>query len=395
MKKKMNATRPVIAIASFGSTLQERFHLLEAVVEGTADGVYVKDLDGRYLMINRAGASMIGRTVEEVLARTDAELTDTLSAESSAEMDRLVMATGESITYDEDPLVDGQLTRYLTTKGPYRDEDGNIIGVLGRTCESARLTQREGDEMLANTSMLELSARERAAELESSMAELETFSYSVSHDLRAPLRAINGYAAVLREENADTLGPDGTHALSAIMRGAQRMGELIDALLKFSRLGRQEMERQDADIGEIVRSVVAELRASDPGHLPEVTIRELGTARCDPTMIRQVFANLFSNAWKFTSKTTEPTIEVDRVDEGSNVVFVVHDNGAGFDERHQGKLFEVFQRLHSAAEFPGTGIGLALVRRIVKRHGGDVRAESHPGEGATFSFSLPTQGETS
>jgi PAS domain S-box-containing protein len=395
MIKKMTATTPVIAMASFGSTLQERFHLLEAVVEGTADGVYVKDLDGRYLMINRAGASMIGRTVEEVLARTDAELTDARSTASSVEMDRLVMATGESITYDEDPLVDGQLPSFVTTKAPYRDEDGTIIGVLGRTCESVRRTHGEDAEQNANTSMLELSARERTAELEASMAELETFSYSVSHDLRAPLRAINGYAAVLREESADALGPGGTHALSAIMRGAQRMGELIDALLKFSRLGRREMERQDADMGEIVRSVVAELRASEPGHQPQVTIRELGTARCDPTTIRQVFANLLSNAWKFTSKTPEPTIEIDRANEGDDVVFVVHDNGVGFDERHQGKLFEVFQRLHSEAEFPGTGIGLALVRRIVKRHGGDVHAESHAGEGATFSFSLPTQGETS
>jgi light-regulated signal transduction histidine kinase (bacteriophytochrome) len=240
---------------------------------------------------------------------------------------------------------------------------------------------------------LELQARERNAELESSMAELESFSYSVSHDLRAPLRAINGYAGVLLEENGETLGPDGTHALSAIIRSAHRMGDLIDALLKFSRLGRQDMDRQEVEIRELVDSVISELVASEPEQ-PTVTIGELGTARCDPTTIRQVFANLLSNAWKFTSKTPNPSIEVSRVEEATGVAFVVHDNGAGFDERHRDKLFEVFQRLHSEAEFPGTGIGLALVRRIVKRHGGDVRAESHPGEGATFTFTLPTEGET-
>ena len=375
-------------------TLQDRFHLLEAVIEGTSDGVYVKDGNSRYLMINKAGASLIGHTVEEVIMHSDADVMDAFSARASVEMDRMVMATGESITYEEDPLVDGQVRRYLTTKDPYRDKAGNIVGVLGITRDAPRRTDEEDDAMLANNSKLELRARERTAELESSMAELEAFSYSVSHDLRAPLRAINGYAAVLFEENADTLGPEGSHALSAITRSAQRMGELIDALLRFSRLGRREMERQDVDMSETVRSVIAELRASEPWQQPQVTVGDLGTARADPTTIRQVFANLLSNAWKFTSKTADPHVEISRRDEETAVTFVIRDNGAGFDERHKAKLFEVFQRLHSESEFHGTGIGLALVRRIVKRHGGDVRAESQPGEGATFSFSLPTEGET-
>ena len=390
---RMTKTRHEMTIAPIDATLQERFHLLEAVIEGTSDGVYVKDADSRYLMINKAGASLIGHTVEEVVGHSDSDVMDARTAQASVEMDLMVIATGESITYEEDPLVDGQVRRYLTTKDPYRDQSGNIVGVLGITRDAPRRSDEEDDAMLANNSKLELRARERSAELESSMAELEAFSYSVSHDLRAPLRAINGYAAVLLEENGDTLGPDGSHALSAITRSAQRMGELIDALLRFSRLGRQEMERQDVDMSETVRSVIAELRASEPWQQPQVTIGDLGMARADPTTIRQVFANLLSNAWKFTSKTSDPHVEVSRTDEGSAVTFVVRDNGAGFDERHKAKLFEVFQRLHSTSEFQGTGIGLALVRRIVNRHGGEVRAESHPGEGATFSFSLPTEGD--
>ena len=390
----MIKTTPQTPTASLDPTLQERYHLLQAVIEGTSDGVYVKDLDSRYLMINKAGASLIGHTIEEVIDHSDVDVMDAKSAQSSVEMDRMVMTTGESITYEEDPLVDGQVRRYLTTKDPYRDEDGVIVGILGITRDAPRRSDEEDDAMLANNSKLELRARERTAELESSMAELEAFSYSVSHDLRAPLRAINGYAAVLLEENAETLGPDGNHALSAITRSAQRMGELIDALLRFSRLGRREMDRQEVDMSELVRSVIAELRASEPWQQPQVTIGDLGIARCDPTTIRQVFANLLSNAWKFTSKTANPSVEISRVDRENGVVFVVHDNGAGFDERHRGKLFEVFQRLHSESEFHGTGIGLALVRRIVRRHGGEVTAESHPGEGATFSFSLPTEGDT-
>lgn len=395
MITEMNKTSQETLEVTIDPTLQERFHLLQAVIEGTSDGVYVKDVDGRYLMINEAGAGLIGRTVEQVVAHVDADVMDAASAKASVDMDRMVMTTGESITYEEDPLVDGQVRRYLTTKDPYRDEAGNIVGVLGITRDAPRRSDEEDDAMLANTSKMELSARERAAELESSMAELEAFSYSVSHDLRAPLRAINGYAALLLEENGDSLGPDGSHALASITRSAHRMGELIDALLRFSRLGRREMERQVVDIGDIVRSVIAELRVSEPWQQPQVAIGELGTARCDPTTIRQVFANLLSNAWKFTSKTPDPSVEIDRVDLPGGVTFRVRDNGAGFDERHKDKLFEVFQRLHSEADFHGTGIGLALVGRIVKRHGGDVTAESLTGEGATFSFSLPTEGETS
>jgi len=218
--------------------------------------------------------------------------------------------------------------------------------------------------------------------------ELESFSYSVSHDLRAPLRAIDGFSRTLLDDYRPSLDERGQRYLTRIRAGAQRMGELIDDLLQLSRVARSDLARQPTDLSDLVRTVVTELERQQPDRHPQVTIAEGVTALADRRLIRVVFENLLGNAWKFTTKTAAPRVEFGREErEGRNAYFV-RDNGAGFDMAFAANLFAPFQRLHSEADFPGTGIGLATVYRIVDRHGGRVWAEGIVGQGATIYFTL-------
>jgi signal transduction histidine kinase len=236
---------------------------------------------------------------------------------------------------------------------------------------------------------LEEHVAERTAELTATVAELEAFSYSISHDLRAPLRAINGYAAIVRGDYAEALGSGGTALLARIEANASRMATLIDGLLDFSRLGRVEAVAQEVNMRDLVNGIVAETQADTPGVATQIIVGDLPPARGDAAMLRQVWVNLLTNAIKFSGQRADPRIEVQAVRDGNDAVYSVKDNGVGFDMAYAEKLFGVFNRLHAVDEFPGVGVGLAIVRRIVTRHGGRVWAESASGEGATFYFSLP------
>jgi len=229
----------------------------------------------------------------------------------------------------------------------------------------------------------------RTHEVTEANKELESFNYSVSHDLRAPLRAVSGFAGVLTEEYSGKLDDEGNRLLNIIRENCQTMGRLIDGLLGLSRLGRQQIRFSRIDMEELAREVFEELEPTTSGPKPYLTIKELPPTLGDPAMIRQVFANLLSNAIKFTSSKSNPEIEVSGKKEENAVIYCVKDNGVGFDMEYVDKLFGVFQRLHSSAEFGGSGIGLANVKRIINRHGGEVWAEGKVGEGATFYFTLP------
>jgi light-regulated signal transduction histidine kinase (bacteriophytochrome) len=226
-------------------------------------------------------------------------------------------------------------------------------------------------------------------ELASVNRELETFSYSVSHDLRAPLRAIDGFAELLVHDHASTLDPEGQRLLRVIRDNTDRMGALIDNLLRFSQLNRKPLEEGSVDMTALAQSVVEDVRRADGGQGVEVVIQPLPAARADQALLRQVLTNLVGNAFKFTRKQPHPRIEVGGCTEPREVTYYVRDNGAGFDMRYAAKLFGVFQRLHRVDEFDGTGVGLALVQRIVHRHGGRVWAEGEVDRGATFHFTLP------
>jgi PAS domain S-box-containing protein len=235
----------------------------------------------------------------------------------------------------------------------------------------------------------EIELRNLAAELRVANQELEAFSYSVSHDLRAPLRGVDGYVGMLREDYADRLGAEGNRMLGVVSSEARRMGRLIDDLLSFSRMGRQKMARTLTDMTSIARMEFEHLTSAASESAPRFELHPLPPALGDTAMLGQVFANLLANAIKFSRNQADPVIEVGGRRGHGEVIFYVKDNGVGFDERYVHKLFGVFQRLHSEQEFEGTGVGLALVQRIIHRHGGKVWAESKPDDGATFYFSLP------
>jgi len=218
--------------------------------------------------------------------------------------------------------------------------------------------------------------------------ELEAFTYSVSHDLRAPLRGIDGFALAVIEDYGERLDATAHEHLQRVRKAAQRMGEMLDALLNFARIGRQDMDRQTVDLSALARGIVAELRAAQPGRQVAVDIEDGLRASGDQRLLYILLRNLLDNAWKFTRHRPQAQIRFYVETHNGRREFVVEDNGAGFDMAHAGKLFEPFRRLHTESEFPGTGLGLCTVQRIIERHGGRIRAEGRPGRGARFEFSL-------
>jgi hypothetical protein len=282
----------------------------------------------------------------------------------------------------------------------HRKKDGSVIlvdiisndivwaGRPARLVLANDITERKRAELYQLNQELEQRVRERTAQLEAINKELESFTYSVSHDLRAPLRTIDGFSRIVLEEFGRQLPPEVLQYLEKVRQGAQRMGQLIDDLLGLSRLGRQPLRKQHVRSAELVCQALDELMAKREGRRVEIKIGDLPPCQADPSLLKQVFINLISNALKFTKGRDMAVIEIGcRQDEGQQVYFV-KDNGVGFDVRYKGKLFNVFQRLHLAEEYEGTGVGLAIVHRIINRHGGRIWADAGPDQGATFHFTL-------
>jgi len=266
--------------------------------------------------------------------------------------------------------------RHLLARGvPILDDGGNVEEWVG-TCIDIT------EQKLAQEAL-----QEHARRLEDTNRELEGFAYTISHDLRTPLRAINGFARIFTEDYWQLLDEEGRRRLEVIQTSAIRMGMLIDDLLAFSRAGRTAMQKSVIDMSSLVADVVDALKTSHAGDA-EVHVKALPAAQGDPALIRQVFANLLENAFKFSRKRPNPRIEVGSYEKDGEKVYFVKDNGIGFDMKYHDKLFGVFQRLVTDKEFEGTGAGLAIVQRLVTRHGGRVWAESIPGNGATFFFTL-------
>jgi signal transduction histidine kinase/CheY-like chemotaxis protein len=263
------------------------------------------------------------------------------------------------------------------------------LGVLASTAGSALGAASLWQQLRAANRDLERRVRERTGELETANAELEAFSYSVSHDLRAPLRVIDGYCQMFLSEHSAGVAPAGRKLLENACDGVTRMGNLIESLLTFSHFARAPIEKRRVSTAEVVKRVVAQIRTEEPGHTVEVNAHDLPDCSGDPALLEQVFAKLLGNAFKFTRGRRDARVEVSGRAEGDELVYEVRDNGVGFDMRYAGKLFGVFQRLHSRADFEGAGIGLSIVQRIVQRHGGRVWAESQPERGALFCFALP------
>lgn len=265
---------------------------------------------------------------------------------------------------------------------PLQTEAGTLVSAWIRD-----VTQRREAESRVQKLTLEL--RERALQLETSVNELESFSYSVSHDLRAPLRSIDGFSLALLEDYADQLSVEGRNYLERIRKAAQRMAQLIDDLLGFSRVTRAPLQHKLVDLSVLTRSIAEDLKETQPERPVTFLIEADLTAEGDPQLLRIMLENLIGNAWKFTSKRTDAQIQIGGQVDDEDRIFFVRDNGAGFDMAFVDKLFGAFQRLHAMTEFPGTGIGLATVQRIIHRHGGRIWAEGAEDRGATFFFTLP------
>jgi PAS domain S-box-containing protein len=362
---------------------EERYR---AVVEQSTEGLYLVDGDTKRLLeTNPALQNMLGYTAEELRGMELHEIV----AHDRADVEANIART----------LKEG--TRFIRER-KYRRKDGSVVDVEiaasvinygGKQiiCAAIRdITERKRTEAEIRTlnDDLEDRVRRRTAQLQAANEELEAFGYSISHDLRAPLRAVTGFSRIMFEDYGDGLDEVGRDYLKRIQDAGERMGVLIDDLLDLSRLTRQRMRREAVDLSALARGVADGLRRVDPGRRVRFVIADGLSATGDTGLLRVALENLLGNAWKFTSKEPQAEIEFGAVEQGGEPVYYVRDNGVGFDAEYAERIFDPFQRLHGEGEFEGAGVGLATVARIIRRHGGSLRAEGEVGRGTTFYFTL-------
>jgi PAS domain S-box-containing protein len=359
------------------------------------EGLIAIDLQGKFLLWNAAAEKMLGSAeaslaAEEWPERFGLYLPDTVTPFPSAQLP-VVRALNGEVSASEMFVRNRALPEgaWIEVSGGPRTDDAGLT--CGGVVALRDVTQRKAAEREIQKLNDELEVRvlERTAQLETANKELEAFSYSVSHDLRAPLRHISGFSQMLVEEFGQTLDPGALHYLSRIQAGTRKMGLLVDELLHLARVGRHALRRQPTELTPIIGEVMAILQPERAGREVEWLIADLPVVECDPVLVKQVFQNLLANALKFTRPRTPAVIEVSHHNEADGQpVFMVRDNGIGFSMKYVDKLFGVCQRLHRAEDFEGTGIGLATVQRIVQKHGGRVWAEAQLEQGAAFYFTL-------
>ena len=360
---------------------QTKQSLERAILDTAIDGIVSIDERGIVRTLNPAcerlfgyeAGEVIGRNVNMLMPAPYREEHDGYLGRYHDTGERRIIGIGREVAGRRK---DGSEFPLYLSVGEWVDDDGSrvFVGVLRDITDLKEAEQR---------------ILQRQRELEAANKELDGFTYSVSHDLRAPLRAIDGFGRILIEDHAGRLDAEGRRVLDVIRNNVGKMGQLIDDLLAFSRLGRDAMKPGRVDMTTLARRVLEEIMAAETDRAIDARVADLPEALGDLTLLRQVWANLIGNAVKYTRPRSPAVIHVTGRIENDEVVYTVRDNGVGFDMAYVGKLFTVFQRLHKASEFEGTGVGLALVQRIVLRHRGRVWAEARPGEGATFSFALP------
>lgn len=313
--------------------------------------------------------------------------------------DEIVGKTSVEIGILDQPESD-RVRQLITEKGRLQNDYVKCIakdGKLVHTISSIEFMEMNGEQYLVSffidiSKIIEQQGtiEQHARQLEALNKELESFSYSISHDLRAPLRAINGYIKILEEDFTANLDDEGKRLLSTVQRNAMKMDMLISDLLNFSKLGKLPVNKSLIDMNELVSEVLSELK-SQGNERAEVRVGALHPVKGDHSLIRQVLQNLIGNALKYSAKKDSPVVDISSDTDNTFITIRIRDNGAGFDMKYAEKLFGVFQRLHKASEFEGTGVGLAIVQRIINKHGGTVTAVAEPGKGATFSFSIPAE----
>lgn len=358
--------------------------------EQAAVGIAHVSLEGRWLRVNRRLTEIVGYGEDELIGRTFADITHPEDLDADLQQLENLLA-GRIATYSMEK-------RYLQRSGAcvwvnltvslVRNERQAPEYFISVVEDITRRKQAE-DQVRQFSNMLERKVEERTRQLVEANQELEAFAYSVSHDLRGPLRAIEGFSEILLAEKAEALDDEARGYLDLVISSSLRMSELIEDILALSRVNRARLVISAVNLSQLAEEVVSALRAKEPERRVEVHIAPGILVRGDHRLLHILLENLLGNAWKYTGKTSSAIIHVDRVHEPAHgTVIVVRDNGAGFNMKHAEKLFRPFQRLHRASEFEGTGIGLATVRRILHRHHGTIWAEGSPGNGATFSFTL-------
>jgi PAS domain S-box-containing protein len=362
---------------------EERFRLL---VQGVKDyAILMLDPDGLVVSWNEGAQRIKGYSAAEIVGQHFSRFYPSEGVAAGEPAHELEMAQQKGSFENEGWRVRKDGSRFwadVIITAMYGSQ-GQLRG-FSKVTRDITDRKRAADEVRA----LNESARRHASQLEAVNRELEAFSYSVSHDLRAPLRSIDGFSLALMEDYADKLDAQGISHLKRIRAATQRMAQLIDDLLKLARVSRGEMRTEPVDLSAMANGILAECRRVDPSRQVECVIQNDMMAHGDQRLLSLVLENLLNNAWKFTSKTPRAKIEFAATAQDGEQVYFVRDNGAGFDMAYAEKLFGAFQRLHSASEFPGTGVGLATVQRIIRRHGGRVSATGAQGKGATFSFTL-------
>jgi PAS domain S-box-containing protein len=343
----------------------------------------IAGMDGYFKEVNPAAQKILGYTAEELTSKPFIDFVHPDDREATIKEASRLAEGGRTIYFENRYRAkDGSYRWMLWSSAPVLEEQ--LIYAVARDITEHKKTEQRIVELGEE-------ARQRAAELEGLNKELEAFSYSVSHDLRAPLRHIAGFSDMLQRHADGSLDEKGRRYLNTILESAKRMGNLIDDLLVFSRMGRAEMRVQSVDLNTLVDDVIREQTPDVGDRKIEWKRHSLPQVSGDRSLLKQVFVNLISNAVKYSATRDLAEIEIGSREEGEENVIFVHDNGVGFDMAYAHKLFGVFQRLHDATQFEGTGIGLANVRRIVSRHGGRAWAEAELDKGATFYFSLPKQ----
>jgi light-regulated signal transduction histidine kinase (bacteriophytochrome) len=324
------------------------------------------------------------------LHRGEVQVIDVDALPQSPEAEAL-LASGVHVYMVVPMLAHGELIGGLSfggARGPFPPEQVSIVQEVATQLAIVIAQARLYERVKHYAEELEERVRERTAELEATNRELEAFTYTISHDLRVPLRAVDGFSRILLEEYAPHLVPEAQRYLRLVRESTQQMGRLIADLLTFSRLSRQPLNEQPIVLPDLVHQVLEDLRAEHAGRRVDIVLGDLPVCQGDVTLLKQVLINLLSNAIKFTSKREVASIAVGCQRTGGQQVYFIKDNGVGFDMRYAQKLFGVFQRLHRAEEYEGTGVGLAIVQRIIHRHGGRIWAEAAVDQGATFYFTL-------
>jgi len=370
--------------------LQESELRFRQVFDHSLDCIFLLDVteDGRFKFVgaNAANQVVLGKSSSELVGRFVEDVNPEIANQVIANY-RRCLSVGESISYEEELNLESGKRDFETTLIPVRDESNQIYRIIGIARD---ITQRKrADEALR---MVNISLEERVAErtkaLEETNQELQAFSYSVSHDLRAPLRSIDGFSKILLEDYKDKLDDEGKEHLKIVCEASQRMGQLIDHMLMLSRLTLSEIRRELIDMEELALAVASDLQCAYPDRNIDFNIAKGLSVNSDPDLLKIVLENLFGNALKFTGQQSRALIEMGKTEKDGVTTYFVRDNGVGFDPKHADKIFAVFHRLHSNDQFPGDGVGLATVQRIIRRLGGKVWAEGEVGEGATFYFTI-------